>query len=743
MNINTNGVSVTPTTTTPSAVASLTDELKGDIDSKKICVNLVACRADATPTEDVMTWGKLRNEFLSKPLEERDQKDGAGWMPVSLIDSTNGRRADNVDKFYCLVLDVDHGMSFHDAVARLHTHGYEAALHTSFSHDESEDRFRIILPLEEPATKERARALFSMMQATFSGKLDRACTDAGRFFYLPACPPSKRALFRAEHIQGRALSVEDIIGCGIASTYGGAGASPRTVAGAAAASAPPDRNPRVPVLALVPVGRRNDMLAKLVGAWIAKGKTIDETRKLVMRWNSTRVAEPLPVEEVERTLQSIYTTAQRKAALRAVAVSDAIAAMNRKYAFLTEPAVVIDLETYSKQTPEMMRVRYSNALILSEDNGRIKQITHYDAWSKSKERREHLGLTFEPGRGLIVGDRVNTWRRWAVEPQAGDIRPWNDLLDFLFGAGTPERRWVEQWIAYPIQHPGAKLSTAVVIWSAAQGVGKSLLGETVSHLYGEHGRKITSNELHDKFNSWADRTLFVLGEENAGLDRRADADRLKDLITGGTMHVERKYVERVQQRNMMNFMFTSNHPDAFHLEINDRRFGVFAIDGKPREPQFYGRIVAWRDSVLGAAALMHHLLHVDLTGFDPKGHAPATKAKLEMIEQSKTETERFVTDILSDQFIDKHLGAEIISIGALVDLFKREGGSGSMNTTALGRALRKQTPYVNNRISFGRGRLSVISLRRHEYWAGQENSEWQAEYAKAMKSLAARGISSH
>jgi putative DNA primase/helicase len=314
------------------------------------------------------------------------------------------------------------------------------------------------------------------------------------------------------------------------------------------------------------------------------------------------------------------------------------------------------------------------------------------------------------------------------------------LLDFLFGAGTPERRWLEQWIAYPIQYPGAKLSTAVVIWSAVQGVGKSLLGETVSGLYGVHGRTITATELHDKFNSWADRTLFVLGEENAGHDRRADADRLKDLITGDMMHVERKYAERILQPNMMNFMFTSNHPDAFHLEIKDRRFGVFAIDSKPSEPEFYRQFVAWRNSASGRAALLHHLLHVDLAGFDPKGHAPETKAKLEMIEQGKTETERFVTDILSDEFIDNHVMAEVTSITALVELSKREGGSGSMNATAMGRALRKQTRYASKRISHGGARHQVISLRRPEYWEGQDNVAWAAEYTKAVNALAARSI---
>ena len=712
-------------------------------DQLPLCIGVVASRLDTKPKQLTMTWAELR-AHLSQPVEYRDEKDGAGWMPVMLRDERKGRLSENVDKFACIVLDVDHGMTFDDAAERLRAVGYEAILHTSFSHSAREDRFRAVLPLAAPATPVQAKALILAMQRVLDGKADPACVDPARFFYLPACPADQASLFRSEHIAGRLLSAADAVAHSVAAAYGAGGDLPPTIMGHSSAESPEGSRARATaVLAPIPRGRRNDMLAALVGACIRKGKTIDETRKLVLAWNTTKLEEPLPLAEVERTLQSVYKTAQRKAALSALQEDDAIAEMNKKYAFLTEPSIVVDLPTCTKQTPEMMRARYSNALIPSQENGKIKLITHFDAWNKSKDRREHLGLTFEPGKPLIVDDRVNIWRRWAVEPHAGDVQPWNDLLDFLFGAGTPERRWVEQWIAYPIQHPGAKLSTAVVIWSSAQGVGKSLLGETVSRLYGEHGRTITAVELHDKFNSWADRTLFVLGEENAGNDRRADADRLKDLITGETMHIERKYAERVLQRNMMNFMFTSNHPNAFHLEIRDRRFGVFAIDEKPREPEFYRGIVTWRNSTAGAAALMHHLLHVDLTGFDPKGHAPETKAKLDMIEHSKTEKERFVTDILSDEFIDHHLGAEVISISALVALFKLEGGSGSMNTSALATALRKQTPYVNNRISYGRARLSVISLRRHEHWANQDGTAWAAEYAKAVKSLAARGIPMH
>lgn len=709
------------------------------VDALPIRFNVVACRIDTEPQEEEATWAEFREGMLSKPVEFRDEKDGSGWMPVMLKDQKVGRRLDNVDKVSCLVLDVDHGMSFDEAVRVLRAHGYEAAMHTSFSHSEREHRYRIVFPLAEPVVPAQAESLFAMMQKIFDGKLDPACMEASRLFYLPACPKEASALFRFEHIEGRALCVEDAAGYSIAIAFGGAPSAPSKIP-TSTGSASSARGGLSKAMGTVPVGERNTRLAQLVGQCIAKGVPIDKTKQLAAHWNATRLADPLPPSEIERTIQSVYKTAQRKAALAAVDVSDALEEMNKKYVFLTEPAVTIDLETCTKQTPEMMRQRYSNAKVHIHDNGRVKEVSHYEIWTKATERREHLGLTFEPGAGLIVNDRVNTWRHWAVEPRPGDIKPWNDLLDHLFGAGTENRRWIEQWIAYPIQHPGSKLSTAVILWSAVQGVGKSLLGETVSAIYGEHGKTITAVELHDKYNSWADRTLFVLGEENTSSDRRADGDRLKDLITGDTLYIERKYHERTQQRNMMNFMFTSNHPDAFHLEIHDRRFGVFAFDGKPLDPSFYKEFVNWRRSPSGLSALMNHMLHVDLTGFDSKGHAPITSAKLDMIEQSKTETERWVTDMLSDEYVRDHIGAEIVSINDLVALYKRDGGLGVMNPTAMGKAIRRQTTYCSRRISFDGARPTVISLRRHDYWEGQDAAAWSTEFAKARRHMMARSI---
>jgi hypothetical protein len=482
----------------------------------------------------------------------------------------------------------------------------------------------------------------------------------------------------------------------------------------------------------IAVGGRNTELARHVGHLVKGGNDLERATDLSLTWNA-KLAEPLTEFEVRRTVKSIFKTAERKAALSEGELEKIIVGMNRSYAFISDSARIVRLDDRSIQTKEQMRDRYSNSLVLTGPGGSSKHTTHFQAWFDSPARREHIGFTFQPGQGLIADNHINLWTGWGATPVAGDVKPWEDMLDFLFGAGTEARTWICQWIAYPLQFPGTKLKAAAVMWSSRQGVGKSLLGQTIGRLYGNHAKTISARELHDKNNSWAEDALFVLGEENSGSDRRADSNRLKQLITEDTMYIEEKYQVRHVAPNMLNFMFTSNHADAFHLEIHDRRYFVSAIDAAPKSSEFYTDFVKWRDSPAGMSALMDHLLKLDLTGFDPHGHAPMSKAKAEMIEHSKTEVERWITDAVSDDYIDKHLCSEIVSLNELVEHYHREVGSGKTNTTALGKALRRQCNYEQKRLSMGKLRFNAISLRRHEYWRDQSGEDWAIEYAKGKK----------
>ena len=431
--------------------------------------------------------------------------------------------------------------------------------------------------------------------------------------------------------------------------------------------------------------------------------------------NAPAAASPIPssgTESFENALQGV------------------VEAMNEQYVWLTGPLTVYRINHGDTVPADALRSHYANTSVMIHSSGTGKRVSYFEAWRSSPMRHERVDFDFVPGGPTVVKNHINLWKSWGAEPVSGNIEPWIELLDYVFGTSSTERKWAEQWMAYPIQNPGVKLNTAMVIWSVRQGVGKSLLGETVGLLYGKHFKTISAQELHSQYNGWAQDALFILGEENSGADRRADANKLKQLITGKTVFVNEKYRVARERMNRMNFLFTSNHSDAFHLELHDRRFFVWSIDAAPKDGAFYDRFVKWRDSADGLSALMQHLKQVDLDGFNPHGHAPVTKAKVEMVEYSKTDLERWLSDTIVDEFIDASLGKEIVSLQDLVDLYHGASGSSRTNTTAMGKALRRHCNYVNRRISSPKGRPVVVALRRSEFWDKQDNEAWTREYTK-------------
>jgi hypothetical protein len=202
------------------------------------------------------------------------------------------------------------------------------------------------------------------------------------------------------------------------------------------------------------------------------------------------------------------------------------------------------------------------------------------------------------------------------------------------------------------------------------------------------------------------------------------------MITGATHHIHEKYQPAIELQNLTNFLFTSNHPDAFHVENEDRRLFIVSANVPPKPREFYDSYAKWMNSEEGPAALMDYLMHLDLTGFNPYGHSPHTAARAEMIEMSRTDVERFAADVFTDDFVDNVIHAEIISLDELTDRFNSSTKGQRSNPTAMAKALRRCAAYTRNRVSTISGRKMLISIRRHEFWIAADKTEWAAEYDK-------------
>ncbi len=251
---------------------------------------------------------------------------------------------------------------------------------------------------------------------------------------------------------------------------------------------------------------------------------------------------------------------------------------------------------------------------------------------------------FDP-TGTDARIKCNLWGGWPTVPRAGKCSVLLELLEYLCsGEDNPREiyQWVLRWLAYPIQHPGAKMRTALV-FHGPQGAGKNLFFETVMAIYGEYGRIVDQSAIEDKFNDWASRKLFLIADEVVA---RAELyhvkNKLKGIVTGEWIRINPKNVAAHDERNHVNLVFLSNERQPLVLEKDDRRYTVIWTPEKLPEG-FYGDIRAELDAG-GVAALHHHLATLDLGDFSEHSKPPMTNSKRDVIDISMDSIERFVQD---------------------------------------------------------------------------------------------------
>lgn len=267
--------------------------------------------------------------------------------------------------------------------------------------------------------------------------------------------------------------------------------------------------------------------------------------------------------------------------------------------------------------------------------------TWMESADRSIVRMDEVG--FDPG-GEDAKITCNLWGGWPTKPSSeGKCDKQLELLRHMCsGDDNIERlyRWVLCWLAYPIQHPGAKMKTTLVLHSK-QGTGKNMFFESIMAIYGTYGRIIDQGAIEDKFNDWASRKLFLIADEVvARNDLYHIKNKLKAFITGEWIRINPKNIAAYNERNHVNLVFLSNESMPVVLEEDDRRHTVIWTPDK-LPGQFYADVKAEIDAA-GSAALHDFLLHYDLGDFHSATPPIETDAKTELINQSLDSTTRFV-----------------------------------------------------------------------------------------------------
>ena len=437
-------------------------------------------------------------------------------------------------------------------------------------------------------------------------------------------------------------------------------------------------------------------------------------------------------------------------------------AMNDEVVYITDPGMLIVQSTGQKMRPEAFKGHgyahriYTEQLLDKDGNPSLKKESLPNAWLKWPLRHEALRLSYAPGQPqeMLTTREWNTWPGWGCQPKKGDHHLFTDLLKHLFKGTDPgDLHYFLQWCAYPLQHPGGKM-VAFAAFHGTPGSGKSLIAYTLKELYGKTFGEINQQKLLGDFTEWAVDKSLVLVDDVTGHDSRELYDALKPLSTRKEIIINIKYVPSYPVRDCLNYLFTSNRPDAFYLEDKDRRFFIHHVTSEPLPDAFYKEYtkalemdldhqgLAHEKKRIFASAVFAYLLSYDLTDFNPGAAARMTQAKQAMTEIVMSDMRLWVMRLREEPEqvlkVGKiRMGGDLFKSGELMKLYLSQDPGAKTSARAFGGALVSAgVPAFKHGqpldTSKGKGRYYIV--RNEEKWlkatTGQAIAHINALYKK-------------
>lgn len=249
-------------------------------------------------------------------------------------------------------------------------------------------------------------------------------------------------------------------------------------------------------------------------------------------------------------------------------------------------------------------------------------------------------VMFDPTMKCDLDSTVNLFNGFGMKPKAGKYNLILELLFHLCGEDADVFQWVVSWLAYPLQNPGAKMATSIIM-HGDEGSGKNLFFEKcIAKIYGEYGGIIGNAEIESQFNEWASKKLFVVCDEVVTRSElRQLKGRLKAMVSNPTININPKNLTSRSEANHMNFGFLSNELQPLALDKTDRRYMV--IWTPPKQSEEYYAAVANQMFGGGNEAFYQFLLDFDLGDFNEHTKPIMTQAKQDLIDLGLSPPERF------------------------------------------------------------------------------------------------------
>ena len=397
---------------------------------------------------------------------------------------------------------------------------------------------------------------------------------------------------------------------------------------------------------------------------------------------------------------------------------------SRQFAYIEELERFYDLtfqKFYSEKgynnvmAPITNQMRFSNTFHTNPDSLRAQRIT-FDPKVKDQ--------VFERNGVRYLNDYIETKARRIP----GDVEPFLEHVAYLI-PDELNAKFLITWMAHCVQNLGRKMKSAILLFSPAEGVGKTTLYKILRYCIGQaYCSQVQQHQITSQFNGWAQNKLLICAEEIAIKgnyeDRTTSMDKWKYLITEDFIPINTKNDKEFELPNFINLMLFSNNPTPITLTPTSRRFFVWQVEAMAKSKDHYLKLYEWFEKD-GYAMVYDYLMGVDLAGFDPDAPPPKTKYFYDLVEKTSNPVHQQLDTLFESNSFPFTDRTALVSPQHLEKALKDIGIK--INTNSLIEWLRKNGACKVKQINWGDSRPTI--------WAFGELDSWMNVTPKDMASF--------
>jgi len=243
----------------------------------------------------------------------------------------------------------------------------------------------------------------------------------------------------------------------------------------------------------------------------------------------------------------------------------------------------------------------------------------------------------------------NLWRGLAIHPKPGDWSLFREHIQSnVCGKNQEHFDYLINWMALAVQQPGRLPGVAVVV-IGREGTGKSAFFHWFAEVFPvEHTLQITSpRHLVGHFNALLSGRIVVLADEAVLPADDGSVGMLHSLVTERRRIIERKGIDPYEEDNCVHLVIASNHDSVVRASREARRYFVLRMSDERMQDTAYFNAISAQQTSGGKEAMLHDLLSIDLSNFDPF-HFPRTEALREQIDWSRKPHEAWLKELLTE-----------------------------------------------------------------------------------------------